>query len=53
MVKRIEMDRPQTRKLMKKVETGDGKVRELVIQANDPKVGKFWKLARFGQEEHK
>ena len=55
LVKRIEMDGPQTRKLMKKVETGDGKVRELVqkIQANDPKVGKVWKLARFGQEEHK
>ena len=53
MVKRIEMDGPQTRKLMKKVETGDGKVRELVIQTNDPKVGKVWKLARFGQEEHK
>ena len=38
---------------MKKIETGDMKVGELVkkIQANESKVGKVWRSARCGQEE--
>ena len=38
---------------MRKVETGDMKVEELVrrIQMNDPKFGKVWRSIRFGQEE--
>ena len=45
------MGRPHARKLMKNVETGDGRVGELVktIQMNDPQVEKVWKLLGFGQ----
>ena len=49
------MGGPQARKRMKKVETGDRKVQELVkkIQMNDPKVGKVRKMTRFGREKVK
>ena len=42
------MGDPQARKLMKKVETGDSKVAELVkeVQMNDPK---SWKRLEFGK----
>ena len=41
LVKRIAMGGPQARKTMKKVETGDRIVGEMVnkIQMNDPKIG--------------
>ena len=45
---------PQARKMMKKVETGDGKVRELVkrIQMNDSEVGQVRTSVRVGQQEY-